>query len=384
MSYYVLPRKQSSFKISPTYEKNINPIVSFSLLHYVKKAREQINILQDLRESDASKINIDSIYKIVNPYEFIHSKVPDSKFSVSKVKANSPSFYSLMEIINSFNIFEPFSERNINILYFGQKKTDAIMDCINIFRENNSDNFFEIGELSTEYGYLACESIDFLYIELHNISVESGINEYIIEFVNALYHILMYQNINGTCVIKLGSLSYKPILDIIYMLTSTYEKSFIAKPIVGSVFKNERFIICKSFTPDNKNNDRINILKALKEIIVEFKNDNVITSILNSQLPYYFLNKIEESNIIIGQQQLEHLDRVINIIKNKNGFEKMESLKKTNIEKCMQWCEKNKLPYNKFVDRLNIFLPIAPRDAFVDTEDIVNVDNNCDLLELKQ
>jgi len=381
MSYYVLPRKQSSFKISPTYEKNIQPIVSFSLLHYVKKATEQINFLQDTRDSEASKINIDAIYKTVNPYEFIHTKVPDSKFSVSKVKANSPSFYSLMEIINSFNIFEPFSEKNINILYFGQKKSDAIVDCINIFRENNSDNFFETGGLSTDCRSLECESVDFIYIELENVNVKSDINEYIIEFINALYHILMYQSINGTCVIKLGSLSYKPILDIIYMLTSTYEKSFIAKPIVGSVFKNERFIICKSFVSDNKNNDRINILKSLKDIIV---NDNIITSILNSQLPYYFLNKIEESNIIIGQQQLEHLDRVINIIKNKNGFEKMESLKKNNIEKCMQWCEKNKLPYNKFVDRLNIFLPIAPRDNFLDTEDLVNVDNNCDILELKQ
>jgi hypothetical protein len=89
MSYYVLPRKQSSFKISPTYEKNIQPIVSFSLLHYVKKATEQINFLQDTRDSEASKINIDAIYKTVNPYEFIHTKVPDSKFSVSKVKANS-------------------------------------------------------------------------------------------------------------------------------------------------------------------------------------------------------------------------------------------------------------------------------------------------------
>jgi hypothetical protein len=63
-------------------------------------------------------------------------------------------------------------------------------------------------------------------------------------------------------------------------------------------------------------------------------------------------------NIIIGQQQLESLDLVINIFKNNNKEEKIELIKKTNIQKSVSWCEKYKIPCNKFSEKTNIFLPI--------------------------
>ena len=41
-------------------------------------------------------------------------------------------------------------------------------------------------------------------------------------------------------------------------------------------------------------------------------------SLIEGDLPYHFLNKIEEVNAIIGEQQLEAIDYALNIIKNKN------------------------------------------------------------------
>ena len=46
----------------------------------------------------------------------------------------------------------------------------------------------------------------------------------------------------------------------------------------------------------------------------------------------------------------------MNIFKNKNKDEKLETLKRNHIQKCVQWCEKNQLPHNKFTDKINIFL----------------------------
>jgi hypothetical protein len=40
------------------------------------------------------------------------------------------------------------------------------------------------------------------------------------------------------------------------------------------------------------------------------------------------MNKIEDSNIIIGQQQIEALDQIINIFKNKNKVEKIFIIEK--------------------------------------------------------
>jgi hypothetical protein len=49
---------------------------------------------------------------------------------------------------------------------------------------------------------------------------------------------------------------------------------------------------------------------------------------------------------------------VINILKNKNKEDKIETLKKMNIQKSVLWCEKYKIPCNKFFEKTNIFLPI--------------------------
>jgi hypothetical protein len=97
----------------------------------------------------------------------------------------------------------------------------------------------------------------------------------------------------------------------------------------------------------------------LKLIIFSKKlEDNHITDILDANVPYYFKNKIDDLNIIIGQQQLEAMDLLISIFKNKNKNEKIENIKKSNIQKSVAWCEKYKIPYNKFTEKINIFLPI--------------------------
>jgi hypothetical protein len=83
---------------------------------------------------------------------------------------------------------------------------------------------------------------------------------------------------------------------------------------------------------------------------------------LSAPLTNYFLNKIEEANTIIGYQKLEVIDQMIHLLKNKNRDDKIESLKKANIQKCIQWCEKYSIPYNKFVDKVNIFLSVIVED----------------------
>jgi hypothetical protein len=83
-----------------------------------------------------------------------------------------------------------------------------------------------------------------------------------------------------------------------------------------------------------------------------------VSSLLQTTLPSFFISKIEEFNVIYGQQQLEAYDQLINIINNKNKLDKIEALKKINIQKCIAWCDKYKIPCNKFIDKYNIFLNI--------------------------
>ena len=71
--------------------------------------------------------------------------------------------------------------------------------------------------------------------------------------------------------------------------------------------------------------------------------DYNISSIINSELPNYFMNKIDDMNIMLGHQQLEVINNMFRILKGKNREEKIENLKKTNMQKCISWCEKMNL-----------------------------------------
>jgi hypothetical protein len=164
----------------------------------------------------------------------------------------------------------------------------------------------------------------------------------------------------GTCIIKIDNLFYKAIIDIIFLLSSIYDKIILVKPIISNITKGERYIVCKFFNSNILENS--NISGQLDEKILtklnntESVSDKYIDSLIDDGIPYYFLNKLEESNAIIGQQQLDAYDQIINIFKNRNRDEKMENLKRQHIQKCIQWCEKNQLPHNKFIDKVNIFL----------------------------
>ena len=89
-------------------------------------------------------------------------------------------------------------------------------------------------------------------------------------------------------------------------------------------------------------------------------------------LPTFFLNKLEEFNIITGQQELNAMNQIISLMKMKNKEDKIENYKKINVHKCISWCEKYKIPSNKFNEKNNIFLPlikIEKEDDVIDIED---------------
>ena len=46
---------------------------------------------------------------------------------------------------------------------------------------------------------------------------------------------------------------------------------------------------------------------------------------------------------------------IINFIQFKND-EKLEIMKKMHIQKCITWCERNKIQYNNLIEKSNIFL----------------------------
>ena len=365
MSYYLLPKKNNIIEILPSLSNDdYTPYISPSLYYHLNMMKTQ---LQQITENSFCSYSIDFLQKVVNPYEFIFTQVPGTKFSVSKVKPHSSSFYIFLELLTSINMFDYISNKNMRTLLYSSSGK-SINDCLDILRENYTDDHTEISlnDIYNKNNYKEINNlnaIDFMFFELDDEQYE---NFYFLCF---FYNVLHFQNHQGGCVIKLHDITCKAILDIIYLFTSLYDKVYILKPSTSNVCKNEKYLICKNycFKVDYKLYYTDQIYPILDYYVSSDINSDInsniklhvcklFNSIVKDNLPYYFLNKVEEANIIVGHQQLESIEQMINIVKNKNREDKIESLKKNNIQKCIQWCEKYKIPYNKFAERINIFL----------------------------
>ena len=171
-----------------------------------------------------------------------------------------------------------------------------------------------------------------------------------------LYAITL-QSRNGTFILKMFDLFYKPSVEIIYLLSCLYNKVFIIKPNTSRYANSEKYIVCLNFKYENTNhiyNKIINILKCLDNIDFEQYD---ISSILNLPIQNYFLNNVREINSILGTQQVENILNTIKIISMQDKKkEKIETIKHINIQKCIRWCIKNNIKYNNVVDTQNIFL----------------------------
>jgi len=351
MSYYILPKNVNNININPISSNDLCcHYVSYSLIKYYYLIKQQI-IDMFINEYDLSDNTFDCACKLINPYEFIFSKVPGSKFSVSKLKPKNNIFYDLLEISNNLNIFDSFKiDMPLDFLHISPNYQDSI-ECFEMFRDNYPDN------------HLFCEQFNindnvFNEIKCNFLFYETDVSNYFISLIKAIIVIFKNQLFSGTCVIKISHIFHKPVVDVLYLLSSLYEKIYICKPNTNNIVTFDRYIVCKNFLCNEESNNylKLNYLKLIL-FLKTLGNKNVV-SILDFNIPYYFKNKIEDLNIIIGQQQLDAFDQIITIYKNKNKSDKIESIKKGNIQKSVSWCEKYKIPCNKFTEKTNIFLPI--------------------------
>jgi hypothetical protein len=160
-------------------------------------------------------------------------------------------------------------------------------------------------------------------------------------------------------IIKINNLFYKPILEILYIFNSLFERTFIIKPNTSDVTSFDKYVVLQKLKMNHYDYDVLYKYNSILTTFIRNYDDNSelnIQNIINFKIPYFFLNKIDDINIIIGHQQLDALYQIINIIKSKSIEEKIETLKKNNIQKSVYWCEKFKIPCNKFSDKINIFL----------------------------
>ena len=387
MSYFMLPDINYKIDTNDILIKNsiepIEIIISKTLHIYLENSKKQI---------DENIDTWDFIKKYTNPYEFIHTIVPNYKFSISKMKPLSRSFYKMVEISNLLNIFQDFKTTNINTFHLAEGP-GGFIEATKYLRDNSNDKYYGMTLIKeTDPNVPGWKKSEQFLESNSNIIIEKGINEngdlldldnlkychekykntmdvitgdggfdFSIDFnkqetlaTNLLFAQISFaiamQKINGHFILKFFDTFTKSTIDLIYLLGSMYKNVYIIKPHSSRLANSEKYIVCKYFKGDN------NILSKIFSEYNKLNEYSNISSILNFNIDNYFNNKLEEINAIFGQLQIENINSTLNLINNKAKNDKLDVLKKSNVQKCIYWCEKHSIQHNKNSINTNIFI----------------------------
>ena len=389
MSYYILPKnytriKENNIEVISSSESNFTNSISKSLCEYVMNTKGKI---------DNYSLHWDNFKKYTNPYEYIHTIVPNCRTSVGKHKPLSRAYYKFIELVNLLHILEPFEGENIKSFHLAEGP-GGFIEAINSLRQNINDNYYGMTLIdennSNVPGWDKCIS----FLEKHpNIVIEKGFTgdgnlyesrnllrcyekyrnsmhivtgdggfDFSVDYNNQeplsvklilsqIFYALLMQKIGGTFILKIFDVFSKPSVDCISLLTSFYNHVYIVKPNTSRYANSERYLVCKDFKFLNTSF----LLKKMIFILDKIKNDSYVTQVLSIKTPNILIRKIEEINAIFGQQQIESINNTINLIEH-NKSEKIEQIKRNHIYKCTNWCVKHKVPYHKIIPQYNIFL----------------------------
>lgn len=405
MNSFILPNiniPNINDKINLTFtDYEIEGVISRMLNSYLNKIKIQIDTNQD---------KWDNYKKYTNTYEYIHTVVPNSKQSVCTLKPLSRSYYKMIELCNNFNIINDLPttcktfhlaegpggfieaivslRNNISDTYYGMTLIDNDVNVpgwkkSNIFLKLNPNVVIESGADNTG-NLLNRENLEYCFKKYNNnidlITADGGFdfsndfNKQEISSLKLIYAQVCYaiamQKKNGSFILKVFDLFTEFSLDILFLLCCLYKKVNIVKPNTSRLANSEKYIVCKDFKLDNSN-------MILYEFLKSFDYLNTSTNlrrIFNFDIPYYFINKVEDCNSVFGQIQIENISSTLNLIDNYRT-DKIESLKKYNISKCISWCQKYNLPYNYQINTINQFLINRSDNKQNKTDMIYNTDS---------
>ena len=393
MTYFILP--QIEYDIRPSNlklickEENKIEIKVTSLKKYLNKIKGLID--KHILQWDNSK-------KYTNPYEFIHTNIPNTKNSICKIKPISRAFFKLIEIYNTHHLL-PANEETIKTFHLAEGP-GGFIEATTYLRNNKNDLYYGMTLLEEKnMNVPGWNKVDFLLKKYPNVKLLKGVDQkgnlynennlqYVINnyansmhiitgdggfdfsadfnkqestafrliFTQVIYALVM-QKIGGHFVLKIFDIFEDCTIDILYLLNTFYEKVIVMKPYTSRYANSEKYIICKFFKYDNITDLHTKFIGILKFFNGFDFNKYCVHSILDVPIQNYYMNSINEMNAILGHQQIENILNTIKIITHKDKKqEKLANLKSQNIQKCINWCIKNNMPYVQSNISSNIFI----------------------------
>lgn len=380
--------------------------LSYSLSQYLNEIKNKLSVRE--KEWDIYK-------KYTNTYEYIHTVVPHKKKAVSKYKPLSRSYFKMIELIHTFDLFQihetvppppgftklaisSSSQMNAIHTFHLAEGPGGFIEAIANTRNNTYDVYYGMTIQDDKHdGTIPSwkKSEEFLYSH-PNVIIEHGkdgtgnllsyenfihccdkyassmdvitgdggfdfsaeFNKQEINITKLLFAQICYavclQKKGGSFILKIFDAFYTHTMDMLMLLTSMYKRVYMTKPLTSRIGNSEKYIVCKGFLHENTLAFG-DILRTTFRDVLACPEDKFVVELLNIPKSVFFQSRLEEFNSIFGQQQIENIHYTISLIEKNVKTEKINMLIKNNISKCVNWCMKYKVPYHYIMGN-NIFL----------------------------
>lgn len=380
-------------KISMSPDKPL-PYMLYSMNYYLTEIKGKI--------AECSDEDWNTYKKYTNPYEYIYTN--SARTSVCKYKPISRAYFKMIEIMNTFN-FPGFDSPKPIEMFALAEGPGGFIEAVSNYRNNPEDMYYGMTIEDPTDPEVPGWKKTANFLKAHpNILLEKGadltgnilnlqnfkhvvskyknrcdlvtgdggfdfsadFNSQEINITRLLFGQIAYavciQKMGGTFVLKCFDCFYKATSELVYLLSTMYEKVYVVKPNTSRYANSERYLVCLNF----HNRQCIPVFEQLMESLCN--GTGHIRSFFNGvKIPMFYYNKLEECSSIIGHMQIENIYNTLALIKNQYKTDKISFYMKTNIKKCINWCIKNGVEYNAGLNEKgihengerNIFMQVA-------------------------
>jgi len=334
--------KEENTKVVTTSAQYVNTILPDSSIQILKRNTElHDEVMKDLEQLRISR-------RIFENQKITHDSSGNGS-GYSQITYCNDRYYG-MTLIND----DPICP--------GWKKTRAFLENHpNVIIETGAD---KTGNLISLDNFKHCAM---KYQNKMNIITADGGFDFSVDFNNQenmatqlilceVFYALAMQKQGGTFILKIFDVFHKVTVDILYLLCYYYNSVSIMKPHTSRIANSEKYVVCQGF----KIADSSKLIEQFSKLFESLSSSSErILSIIPQEHDLYFINKIEEMNAMVSFQQIDNITSTLSIITNHRNTEKLEHYKKSNVNRCIAWCEHYDIPYNVHhasVHSTNIFL----------------------------
>ena len=357
---------------------------SHSLSRYLYEIKEKLEYRE--KEWDVFK-------KYTNPYEYIHSIVPNRRVSVSSHKSLSRSYFKMVEMIRGFALLPKHTFLNnapIRTFHLAEGP-GGFIEAVCLYRSKPEDQYTGMTILADENddNVPAWRKSEYFLKANPNVHIENGADKTgnILKLDNfdhcvALYggsmdfitgdggfnmsddfnhqeltifkliwgqisYALALQKPGGHFVLKIFDSFFQATIDVMYILSAFYEEVHVVKLRTSRIGNSEKYLVCKRFRSTGCLSE--SPLRFIRESFIRCisSTDPYAVRMLNINVNRAFMMRIEEINSVLGQQQIENIYYTLLLIDKSGKHERVEQLIAQNVQKCVQWCIEHGIYYNQ-------------------------------------